>query len=264
MALPNPESPTHAAPRITFDRFKKLLAAKNSPATPQAQEIWDVLIAEEVDPSFALAQFRVESQYGTSGFAKETGSWGNMLYDPNLTLLSGPTITKTVGAHKYKYATYDNYRDAVTDYARYLAWYRDEHGLETIYEATGRWLGLNRTGDSGHLSYVNAIISDMVAYENPEGEFYEVGDKMIYIDGFVDRATGKITKRIFVKEGTLLYRGTNGDVLKPLQSGMNGLNLLCSGPVQASDEWAMVFLGTTQGGRGVYIKNPDWTTVKPA
>lgn len=263
---PSYESPTHASPRITLARFKSLLASKNSPATDEAEAIWEVLLINNVDPSFALAHFRVESQYGTSGFATETGSWGNMLYDPNLTTHNSGTQKEIVGGHTYVYATYDNYIDAVTDYCRYLEWYEQEHGLETIYEATGRWLGLSRTGDSGHISYVNTIINDMISYEYKEGEFYETGDKMINSDGYFDSSTGKMTKRIFVKTGTTLYRGTNEDVFKTLQpaKGLAGLDLRFAGIVNESKSWGLVYVVSSGVGRWLYIKNPDLTKVKTA
>lgn len=263
---PTPQSPTHSPPRITFTRFESLLKSKNSPAVPEAADIWEVLIINGVDPSFALAHFRVESQYGTSGFAKETGSWGNMLYDPNLTTHSGPPQREVVDGHVYIYATYDNYVDAVTDYCRYLEWYEDRYGLDTIYEATGRWLGTNRTGDSGHINYVNTIINDMIAYEFREGEFYETGDKMIHSDGYFDPSTGKMTKRIFVKTGTTLYRGTNEDVFKSLSpaTGLAGLDLRFGGLVNGSKSWGLVYVVSSGVGRWVYIKNPDLTKITNA
>lgn len=248
-------------------RFVELLDSKNSPASGEATQVWGVLVDEGVDPSFALAQFRVESQYGTSGWAKETGSWGNMLYSPGLTILSGPPESfYTSSNHKYTFATYTSYVDAVKDYCRYIHWYRDQYALETIYEATGRWLGLNRTGDTGHINYVNTIINDMVLYEHEEGDFYEVGDKVIYIDNYVDRSTGRFLKRLEVKAGTVLYRGTNGDILKKLSppTGVTSLKLLCAGPVQGSNEWAAVLLGTADGGRLAYVQNPDWTKLSNA
>lgn len=270
MSLPTPQSPTHAAPRLTLARFTALLKSKNSPATAEAAAIWAVLLEEGIDPSFALAQFRVESQYGTSGWAKETGSLGNMLYDSNLTILSGPPKTfYTSSGHKYTFATYTNYADAARDYARYIHWYRDRHGLETIYEATGRWLGLSRTGDAGHLSYVNIIISDMISYEITDGEFYEAGDKMIQ-GKYIDKGNGRIAKRIFVKTGTDLYRGTNGDWLKKLApaTGIPGLNLLFLGLAQGSKDWGAVVVGIPSiddgAGTVVYIKQPDLTTVTAA
>jgi hypothetical protein len=263
MALPTPQSPTHAAPRITEARFTQLLNSKDSPAVDEAAEVWDILLANGVDPSFALAQFRVESQYGTAGYAKETGSWGNMLYDRNLTILSGDPITKTTSSGaKYTYATYDTYVDAVTDFCRYLAWYRDRYGLEDIYGACARWLG-REPGSAGHVSYVNIIISDMIAYENLPGEFYETGDKMIYGGPSFDRKTAKIVQKYPVTVGMELYRGTNGDLLKKYQGTPGDAYFL--GPVNGSWEWGVIGIGTSSADADitwVYIKKPDKTKVK--
>src|SRR6185436_1908596 len=103
----------------------------------------------------------------TAGHAKVTGSWGNMLYDPHLTLLADGKYSPGNG---YTYATYDNYKRAITDYCRYIHWYKDEYGLDTIYGATARWIGKDE-GSSGHVSYVSIIISDMLEYEYPQGGF---------------------------------------------------------------------------------------------
>lgn len=259
MALPTPKSPTHAAPRITVARFTQQLKTKSSPAVPEASLVFDILVEEGVDPSFALAQFRVESQYGTAGYAKVTGSWGNMLYDPNLTILASGKFAPGNG---YTYATYANYVDAITDYCRYLAWYRDEYGLEDIYGATARWIG-KTPGSAGHTSYVNIIISDMIAYEYPEGNFYESGDKMIYGGPAFDKAKGKVVQKYPITVGMPLYRGTNGDLLKKF-SGTPG-DAWFLGPVNGSWEWGVVGIGTSVADADitwVYIKNPVKSKVK--
>lgn len=267
---PTPDSPTHDLPRIDLARFIELLESKDSPAVPEAREVYDVLVAEGVEPAFALAQFRVESQYGTSGWAQETGSWGNMLFSVNLTThLSGRVVKTDSAGHKYDFATYDSYVNAITDYCRYIHWYRDQYNLTTIYSATGRWLGLSRTGDSGHLSYVNTIVNDIIEYQFPPGDFYETGDKMIWAGEYIDRATGKLKKRLFVATGTLLYRGTNGDILKKLSpaAGLPGLNLFFLGPVNDSWEWGACIVSTTAAdplGTVVYVRNPDKTKVTTA
>ena len=126
---------------------------------------------------------------------------------------------------------------------------------------------MSRTGDSGHLSYVTTIIGDMIAYEYEEGEFYETGDKMIYSDGYIDPTNGKFSKRIFVKAGTMLYRGTDGVEFRKLApaAGVPGLDLLTAGPVQNSKAWAMVLVYTlADGPLLLYVKSPAWSTVKPA
>lgn len=261
---PSPGSPTHDAPRISKERFTQLLKSKGSPATPEASMVYDLLILGGVEPAFALAQYRVESQYGTAGFAAETGSWGNMLHDRNLTLLGSGTQTEVVDGRTYVYATYDTFADAIQDYIRYLDWYRDEYGLDTIYEATARWLG-RAPGSVGHLNYVRTIVSDMIEYQYIEGTFYETGDKMINTNTYVDRLTGKLKAKLFVKTGTLLYRGTDGVELKKLSpgTGVAGLDLWFLGPVNDSWEWGSVIVGLSDGRReAVYIKTPVQANVK--
>lgn len=71
-STPNVRDLTHSEPGITLATFRTLLRSKNSPAYPEAEAVYALLVNGEVDPSFALAQFRIESQYGTSGYAKET------------------------------------------------------------------------------------------------------------------------------------------------------------------------------------------------
>jgi hypothetical protein len=257
MSLPTAQSPTHASARISVDRFTQLLKSKNSPAVPEASEVFNILVGHNIDPSFALAQFRVESQYGTAGYAQITGSWGNMLYDAHLTTHASGKYTSNSG---YTYATYANYVNAITDYYAYLDWYRDEYHLSVIYGATARWIG-KTAGSPGHISYVNTIISDMVEYEYPEGKFYESGDKMIYTNNALKG--DRIVKRYTLTKGTPLYRGTSGDLLKNYSGTTSPA--LWLGLVNGSKAWGMVMVKTSSAdetGTLVYIKNPDITKVK--
>lgn len=252
--VPTPNSPTIAAPRITKEKFKSLLKTKNSPAVPESDQVYDILVSSGVDVSFALAQFRVESQYGTAGYAKTTGSWGNMLHDNNLTTHEDGTYSPGNG---YTYATYANYVDAITDYCTYIHWYKDRYNLLTIYDATARWIG-KTPGSSGHESYVNTIVSDMIEYEYPEGTFYETGDEMIYFGAAFDRSTGRIVQKYPVTVGLTLYRGTDGVVLKKY-SGTPG-QAWWLGFVNGGKEWGAIVIGTSAADADatiVYIKNPD-------
>lgn len=253
MALPNKDSLTLATPRIAAKRFKELLQSKNSPAVGDSDAVYSILLVQGVEPSFALAQFRVESQYGTAGYAKTTGSWGNMLYDSHLTILANGKYSPGNG---YTYATYSNYLNAIADYCRYIHWYKSEYNLDSIYEATARWIG-KTPGEPGHESYVNIIISDMIEYEYPTGG-YESGDKMIYFGEAFDRATGKIVQKYPVTTGLPLYRGTNGDLLKNY-SGTPG-NAWWLGLVNGNPSWGAIVIGTSSADADatiVYIKNPD-------
>lgn len=252
-SLPTPQSPTHAIARITATRFYNLLKEKNSPALPEALAIYEELVLNNVDPSFALGQYRVESQMGTAGYAVFTKSIGNMLFDSNLTILA---IGQYSPGNGYTYAKYTNRLDATKDYCRYLAWYRDHYNLTTIYGATARWIG-KTPGSPGHLSYVTNILSDMIKYET-EGQFYETGDSMIYAGPALDRTTGRLVQKYPIKYGDILYRGTNGDILKKY-TGTAG-NAWWLGPVNGSYAWGAIFIGTSSADPDatlVYIKNPS-------
>ena len=259
MAVPNYNTPTLGLPSISAIKFREILQSKNSPATKDSSAIYASLANNSINISFALAQFRVESQCGTAGYAKTTGSWGNMLYDANLTLLASGRYAPGNG---YTYATYDNYLDAVEDYSRYLHWYKDHYGLTTIYEATARWIGKS-PGSPGHISYINTIVNDMTDYQYDPGDFFEVGDKMIYAGPAFDRLTGKIVQKYpVVQNKTILYKGTDGTVLKTY-AGPSGLAWWL-GPVQGSWTWGALFIGTSWADPDatlVYIKNPDKTKV---
>lgn len=252
-SAPTYNSLTLTPPRITATRFKQLLSSKSSPAVPESDQVYQILLNEGVDPSFALAQFRVESQYGTAGYAKITHSWGNMLYDSNLTILANGKYSPGNG---YTYATYSNYKFAITDYCRYIHWYKDQYGFDTIYEATARWIG-KPPGSSGHISYINIIIDDMIKYEYPSGG-YESGDKMVYAGPSLIRSTGRLTLKYPVEYGLQLYRGTDGSPLKKY-TGSNG-NAWWLGWVNGGKEWGAIFIGTSVADPDatlVYIKNPD-------
>jgi hypothetical protein len=253
-------------PRITFQRFLQLLQSKNSPAVGEAVQIWDVLVRiGGVDPSFALAQYRVESQYGTAGHAKITKSWGNMLMDSSLCIHAVGTYAPGNG---YTYAKYNNHVDAAKDYVRYIHDYDINRHLPTIYKTTAEWIG-KVPGSAGHLSYINIIINDMYEYELSDGEFYEVGDKMIYAGPPFDRATGRITQKYPVVRGMTLYRGTDGTVLKQFSGNTSVPGDLKTyawyfGLVQGSKDWGLICIGTSDADPDAtlcYIKNIDPTKI---
>lgn len=257
---PSRDSLTHTAPRITQDKFASLLKAKNSPAYDEAHAIYDELVLQNVDPSFMLAQYRVESQMGTAGWAVQTQSIGNMLWDANLCLNAVGQFAATNG---YTYAKYLNQLSATKDYCNYLAWYRDHYGLTTIYGATARWIG-KTPGSQFHLIYLDTIINDMTKFEFEPGDFYEVGDRMIYGGPSFDKTTGRIVQKYPVVEGkTILYKGTDGTVLKTYQGPSSDAWFL--GPVQGSWSWGVICIGTPYADKDVtwcYIKSPDKTKVK--
>ena len=57
--------------RISRAVFRKVLEQANSPAAGEADSGYDLVVSYSVDPAFALAIFRHESQYGTRGICRE-------------------------------------------------------------------------------------------------------------------------------------------------------------------------------------------------
>lgn len=267
MVLVTPNDLTLRPPRITASRFREVLSAHRSPATAESSNIWNLLTAGEVDPSFALGQFLVESIYGTSGFAVTTKSWGNMLWDPTWTG-DRPKYTRTVSSGaSYTYAKYDNWAQGVEDYVEYVRRYAvtpdNRYGgiTNTIDKATARWVGDPLLSED-HQRYVSVLISAINnEYEFIPNTFVEVGDKMI----FAGPAAVQTATKYPVLNGTALYRGTNGDLLKYASFTTAVANCRFLGPVgqpwtDVKWNWGAVIVGTSAAdkvGTIVYIKNPD-------
>jgi len=234
------------------------LKTKNSPAVDQAQEIYDGFVSSGVDPSFALAQYRVESQYGTAGHAVVTKSWGNMLWDKSLCLNA---VGQYAPGNGFTYAKYNDVYSASLDYAHYLHDYADNRDLHTIWQVTAEWIG-KAPGTPCHVSYVDIIINDMILYETKPGKFYEVGDQMIYGGPEFDRDTGRVVTKYPIVYGQQLYRGTDGTTLKKYL-GKPGYAWFL-GFVQNSPAWGMVCIGTSMADPDAtwcYIKNVDKTKI---
>ncbi len=269
MTLSKASDLTLRPPRITFERFLEILKDRASPARFEAPTIWTLLIEGGVDPSFALGQFHVESLMGKSGHATVTHSWGNMLWDASLT----PTRAKYSPGNGYTYASYPNWSEGVRDYVKYVNHYSttivrkySETYCDTIAEHCERWQG-DAAPDNASSSYVNIILHEMNdIYDYVPGVYVPAGDLMIAID----ESTVTTNKRYPVKNGTLLYRGAGGDVLKSANFGTKlpdgSLGGLCRflGPVGATVKWddavwkwAAIIVGIKDvGPRVVYIKDP--------
>lgn len=271
MTLPNYDTHPLAAPRIPYSTFLARLKTKNSPAVAQAEDIYNAFVLEGVDPSFALAQYRVESQYGTAGHAVVTKSWGNMLYDSSL---CPHAVGQYAPGNGFTYAKYNDIYSAALDYINYLHNYAVARNLHTIYEVTAEWIG-KTPGSPGHISYTDIVINDMIAYETKPNTFYEVGDKMIYggtvrvglknVGPFFDKNTGKLLKKYPVTVGMQLYRGTDGTFLKKYQGTPGKAWML--GLVQGSTTWANICIGTSVADPDAtfcYIKDVDITKIVSA
>lgn len=247
--------------RIDYDTFRGVLVEFRSPARGAAQSIYDQLVAGGVDATFALAQFLAESNYGTRGFAATTKSWANILWDAAWTP-TRPKTTFQVGSATYTYATYASFEESISDYVAYLQRYATttdrRYGDSSVIDgACARWVG-NALASEDHKRYVSTVINAMNRYIVVPGTFYETRDLMIY----AGKAQVDSKARYPIANGTALYRGTDGSLLKYF-NGTAGLAKFF-GPVNqpwsdATWAWGMVRIGTSSAdpeGTLCYVKNP--------
>lgn len=92
-------------PTIKANQIDTILCTANSPACGTGASMYDLGVAYSIDPIYALAWFKHESNYGTKGVARVTRSLGN--------------IECSAG-----YNCYQGYRSYGSYYAGYKDWYQ--------------------------------------------------------------------------------------------------------------------------------------------
>jgi hypothetical protein len=116
------------APRIGLLAFKASLDVALSPARFEAEQIYNIIVAQKVDPAFLLAIFRHESMLGLSGLAVANKNPGNT----RSTLTGTGIVVDTVKGKFVRYPTWTaGFEDlAVRLTAPYYVYWRK--GLVTI------------------------------------------------------------------------------------------------------------------------------------
>lgn len=76
-------------PTLSPDFLNKVLAAAHSPAQGTGQALYDLSVHYGIDDAYALAFFKHESGYGTTGVARVTRSLGNIRCSDGYTCISG-------------------------------------------------------------------------------------------------------------------------------------------------------------------------------
>jgi N-acetyl-anhydromuramyl-L-alanine amidase AmpD len=102
---------------MTREAFRDVLRRGDSPALPDAGNMYDALVAEGVRPAVFLAFFMVESQLGTQGIVKEyvTRNPGNVRTPEMPGLASG-----SVDTPRGTFATYPSWGAGTKDWAKRL------------------------------------------------------------------------------------------------------------------------------------------------
>ena len=145
-----------AGPTLTENSFVDRLRAVGSPALPEARAIYRTLVAERVNPAFALGTFHAESHSGTRGYAVITKNWGNILfYDWEIPYGATPYAP----GNGYTYAKYPTWHASIRAYAALLNRYWTQ-GYQTVSSASAHWLGTIE-GSDRHLRYLNNIVNVM-------------------------------------------------------------------------------------------------------
>jgi hypothetical protein len=145
-----------AGPTLTENSFVDRLRAVGSPALPEGRAIYRTLVAERVNPAFALGTFHAESHSGTRGYAVITKNWGNILfYDWEIEYGATPYAP----GNGYTYAKYPTWHASIKAYAALLNRYWIQ-GYQTVSSASARWLGTIE-GSDRHLRYLNNIVNVM-------------------------------------------------------------------------------------------------------
>lgn len=137
ITLPQDESVSFvAAPRISKTAFVRLLQRGNgggpSPAAPNGEELYDIIVSYGIDPAVALAFFAHESQMGTTGVtsSQELHNWGEQRGAYN-----GQRVAGRIMVNGKPFVRFANWQDGVRDWCELILYRYVRRGLDTVAEA---------------------------------------------------------------------------------------------------------------------------------
>lgn len=155
---------TGTLPRISLERFARILAQAGSPAAPDAHACYQVVAALAVDPLFALAVFQHESTFGRAGIcaAYQTHSPGN-------TRSTRTGIGEIIATERGPFVRYPSWPEGFRDLAFRLVdpayVYRQQH-KRTIAQIIPAWAPIS-DGNAPE-SYIRAVEGFMRELEQPQ------------------------------------------------------------------------------------------------
>ena len=103
------------SPRISKGRFRSLLVSFGSPAAVEAEQGYDAIVSEGVDPLFLLAIFWHESRFGTLGIVAEYGT-----KNPGNTRSSSTGVGEPVETERGRFIRYPSWTEGFRDAAHRL------------------------------------------------------------------------------------------------------------------------------------------------
>jgi len=145
------------SPRISPAEFIRVLERYQSPCAPIAQECYDIVAQNALDPAVALAFFGHESTFGTRGVATETKNWGNVrtAFRPE----------RAIGQHPKNFAIFASWQDSLRDWCeRINQRYIEERGLDTVEKAVPVYApSFDGNVPQAYIEHVNKLVSDWMA-----------------------------------------------------------------------------------------------------
>jgi hypothetical protein len=150
-----------AKPRIQPSTFERILAEAKSPAAAEAAAAWKGITRHGVDPAFALAIFRVESNFGKRGRTVTRRNWGGL-------------STSEAYPDDGLFALYPTWADGARDTARLLVKYgRNSIQVGRKTDTAGTFAPVFRGSDSatGDRKYGEAIMAAITRFVEQDREW---------------------------------------------------------------------------------------------
>jgi hypothetical protein len=148
-----------SAPRISQASFSRILTSAGSPAAPDADELYTIIVGYGLDPAVALAFFQHESQYCNTGACARSGlqNWGmlrrHIKAERNAGIVGG-------------FARYATWQDSVRDWCELMLGYI-RRGMDTVEKAVPVYAP---TSDGNvPTAYISAIRRQVAAWSGSGG-----------------------------------------------------------------------------------------------
>ncbi len=154
---PGPYSPL-GAPSINFDTFNYFLKQSNSPALPEAVNLYNTCLKLYCDPAVALAFFEHESSMGKQGAGAENKSWGN------IRCVAGFACRTTSNNGKFK--IYTTWNDGLIDWVLLMReTYATKWSLFSLEEIIPRYAPSADNNDpNGYINTIKKLVTHYRTY----------------------------------------------------------------------------------------------------
>lgn len=147
---------------IGLNIFTSFLAEMGSPASSEAQQLYQTLIQQGADPAVALAFFEHESSGGRYGVAALTHSWGNLRCTPPYQCYQ----TEGNGAFR----SYPDWVAGASDWVSLMHYYRDNLGRQTLDQIVPLYAPTSDgNAPASYIQTVKARVNDLRQREWADG-----------------------------------------------------------------------------------------------